>query len=361
MWLFGREKKQREESSALPFVRPDYLANSIKMNSITYASALTYASPLGAGTRAKRSGAVASPWACLNHHISSTRFEVPKIDAFRRDVKVRVDRIARTLGPMTRTDSNGQLSAILVNDVPPTARRRSVRSCIREFSDASRRRLVHTIRNMDDMPVFLTLTYPNDFPMDGKIVKKHLNLFLTWLRKRGVSGIWFMEFQRRGAPHFHMLLSEAIDFPIIARRWYEIVGSGDMKHFAAGTRIEYMREVAAGVRYAEKYAIKSEQKLVPEGFESVGRFWGRFGFKLERLLVNDVVPDTVAVALGRVLRRFVVASRRRFTSGSSFSLSGRTVFTVYGGTSVVNRYLEWLNVDFPPVGGARGGAVPLLA
>lgn len=46
----------------------------------------------------------------------------------------------------------------------------------------------------------------------------------------------------------------------------------------AGTRIERLRGGREGaIGYATKYAAKLEQKEVPAGYESVGRFWGACG------------------------------------------------------------------------------------
>ncbi|GAH86880.1 unnamed protein product, partial [marine sediment metagenome] len=54
----------------------------------------------------------------------------------------------------------------------------------------------------------VTLTYPAVFPKNGKVVKKHLNVMLKWLKYRlpAKNYLWFFEWQRRGAPHVHILL-----------------------------------------------------------------------------------------------------------------------------------------------------------
>jgi hypothetical protein len=131
----------------------------------------------------------------------------------------------------------------------------------------------------------VTLTYPAVYPCDGRRVKKHLHAFLIWLKydTRGTGYLWFLEFQKRGAPHIHILL----DFPFpsvrgdaaalrfrVSASWYRIVDSGDRRHLAAGTRVERIRKAEGGARYATKYAFKCEQKQVPEPYQNVGRFWG---------------------------------------------------------------------------------------
>ncbi|GAG94775.1 unnamed protein product, partial [marine sediment metagenome] len=136
-----------------------------------------------------------------------------------------------------------------------------------------------------DLVTLVTLTYPRVYPCDGKAVKKHLNTFLTWIRKRnkGVSYLWFLEFQRRGAPHIHMMLSCGLPrkatekiaaYREIAQRWYTIVDSKDIRHLKAGTRTERIRTQDGARHYAVKYASKMAQKNVPPDFQNVGRFWG---------------------------------------------------------------------------------------
>lgn len=156
---------------------------------------------------------------------------------------------------------------------------------IKEMSDESLRRLAFVANNANcDLLSMITLTYPNEFPVDGRVCKKHLDAMIKSLRRRlgdSLSYLWFLEFQRRGAPHFHILLSVALDqadkvkaWSWLSYRWYVIVGSGDDLHLAAGTRWENVKQEGGLRRYVVKYAAKTYQKTVPPGFEHVGRFWG---------------------------------------------------------------------------------------
>lgn len=147
------------------------------------------------------------------------------------------------------------------------------------WSEKSRRRLAFYAANTDARFVsMITLTYPAAFPVSGKVCKKHLNSFLVWLRRRGlgVQYLWFFEFQKRGAPHFHILSSVSIASirQDISAAWYRIVGSGDERHLLAGTNAEKLRTADGGKRYALKYAAKMQQKTIPLGFRESGRFWG---------------------------------------------------------------------------------------
>jgi hypothetical protein len=176
----------------------------------------------------------------------------------------------------------------------------STRGEITEFSMESRRRLAIIAANTSvDFLSFLTLTYPKNFPANGRIVKGHFQTFRKALvRKIGPhSYLWFLEFQRRGAPHFHMFVSFGLPAPLCdmirksgrvrksvqvnwnlqrwaCETWADIVGSGDPKHRLAGAAWEVIEHPDGAARYVSKEAYKTFQKVVPKGFQDVGRFWG---------------------------------------------------------------------------------------
>lgn len=165
-----------------------------------------------------------------------------------------------------------------LNYIPPEKIERRAR--IAEFTYKSRKRLAFVAANT---PVtflsMITLTYPGEFPTDGARVKSDFKRFKQWISRafEKPSVLWFLEFQFRGAPHFHMLIDTMIDkdrYEDVSKKWYLIVGSGDSRHLRAGTRVEALRSKEGGKRYAVKYAMKMQQKRVPDGFMSVGRFWG---------------------------------------------------------------------------------------
>jgi hypothetical protein len=156
----------------------------------------------------------------------------------------------------------------------------------------------------------VTLTYPGFFETDGVAVKNHLRRFLQEVQREYIRGhkpnhdypyggsvhgtgqnyqgnkqlhsaFWFLEFQERGAPHFHIFFNWAPSKEWVSKRWYEIVGSEDIRHFHAGTRTEKILAGRAGtISYASKYANKCEQKVVPDGYKNVGRFWGVYGDRI---------------------------------------------------------------------------------
>lgn len=157
----------------------------------------------------------------------------------------------------------------------------ATRTEIKEFSKASRRRLAFVASNTDiEFTSMLTLTYPRLFPSDGKSVKRNLKMFLQALQRKvnALEYLWFLEFQKRGAPHIHLLLQGVcVNRSMqlwVSETWYRLCATGDERHLRAGTRLERIREPDGARHYAVKYAFKMQQKAVPKPYRNVGRFWG---------------------------------------------------------------------------------------
>ncbi len=228
-----------------------------------------------------------------------------------------------------------------------------MRQAVQGFSEDSRRRMLFTFRNVVGLRVLLTLTYPGKqelVPTDGKVVKAHWDAMRRWLVHHGVRGAWCLEFQIRGAVHFHVFLTGEIPMEKVAKAWNRIAGQNDPDHLKAGTRIEALREVHAAGAYAAKYLKKQEQKEVPEGFSDVGRFWGLFGGlsvqpvaevnSQERIdtSTGEVVSGG-AVQAARVMRGLVNA-KRRAAGRPKFKDSGRQGFTGYNCGPAMAEYLD---------------------
>lgn len=189
------------------------------------------------------------------------------------------------------------------------------RGKITGFSVRSSSRMRRYLRSCDARyRVMGTLTYPAQFPTSGRAVKAHLRAFLERCRRyfssagiEGWSVFWFLEFQERGAPHFHFFTTHEIPKDLLADWWFDIVNSGDPNHRLAGTRIEFLKQArGATVAYAAKYAAKAGQKDVPAGFECVGRFWGVAGLvschSLFLLVPFDLIDSTLHRSLEKELR-----------------------------------------------------------
>lgn len=128
-----------------------------------------------------------------------------------------------------------------------------------------------------DFKIMVTLTYPGEMPTCGREVKRHLNVFMTALRRKreNLDYLWWMEFQDRGAVHFHILLTTPyLCMKWVANRWYEIVNSKERNHLNAGTEVKRLKSAKKARHYVVSYMHKAKQKIAPIWFEHMGRWYG---------------------------------------------------------------------------------------
>lgn len=161
-------------------------------------------------------------------------------------------------------------------DTPPP-----IRGEIDNFSDKSRSRLRFVAGNTcADLVSQFCLTYHHQTP-DGRTVKRHLNTFLTWVRKHyhGIHYLWILEFQTRGVPHFHVYLSLPHTttglHQALAEAWHRIAEPDSPEHLLFHLhKKNFTAWNMTSPGYLTKYLEKQNQKLVPAGFTGCGRFWG---------------------------------------------------------------------------------------
>jgi len=192
-----------------------------------------------------------------------------------------------------------------------------MRGKVAEFSSRSRQRMKRMIAatDMSKLPLFAHLTYPAEFSHDSKIYKAHLDNFsLRLLRHHPeASFIWKLEFQKRGAPHFHLFVwgvGDVEEFKLwLSKTWFEVVASGDVKHLAAGTRVERIASRSKAMAYCSGYASKDDQTR-PGDY--VGRYWGACQRKNIpwAKLAHIELTEKQAKVVRRTMRRFTLASLR---------------------------------------------------
>lgn len=266
------------------------------------------------------------------------------------------------------------------------------RGDVLRFSKASRRRLLDKLAQVrrDQVPVFVTLTYPDDFPAYREDYKNHLDLFGQRLRRRwsASSAIWKIEFKVRLsgvnagqlAPHYHLFVfgapwkfgleaekgrhyrlepraipgtdestwltwvssgrvetieatqecletGEGIALPDespggddlkhwMSRVWYDVVSSGDIRHFRAGTRVEKLRSIRGAFKYAAKGYMGKEIEAGDLPLHP-GRFWGVIGRK--DLPLGDLCVKRIPAALAFQIFRWM----RRYRRSQTCSAHGR--------------------------------------
>ncbi|MBV8801900.1 MAG: inovirus-type Gp2 protein, partial [Gammaproteobacteria bacterium] len=166
------------------------------------------------------------------------------------------------------------------------------------FSDDSRRRLMQKMSmwNLNGLSLlFVTLTYPGIYTEDWEVWKRDVDTFIKRLERKyevTVGCLWRIEFQKRGAPHFHMILatnkeckSIVVFRAQIQQMWADIVRDGYLmsggkieqyeqhynKHLKAGTGVEEVKGRKQLMSYVSKYVAKNTNIKAPDNF---GRNWG---------------------------------------------------------------------------------------
>jgi hypothetical protein len=221
------------------------------------------------------------------------------------------------------------------------------RDKVRGFSKTSRRNFLtrlasinrRAFRSFKGRIIFVTLTYPDEYPKDPELCKRHLKAFRKRLQRAfgAFAAFWRMGIQERGAWHFHLLLFVGSSVgPIdelrrfISTSWYEVTAKVSEGHLRAGTRVEAVKKWREATSYVERYMAKPEE--FPQGLQT-GRIWGIWN---ENLL--PVRWETVQVSLRDALkiRRIYRKLAKRKGSGSLHRI------TVFVRHEDVVRLLEFL-------------------
>jgi hypothetical protein len=176
---------------------------------------------------------------------------------------------------------------------------------------------------------FATLTYPKLWPESAKAWKRHLDSFLKRVGRKfpEIAGFWKLEFQKRGAPHFHLMMFGAprqdeeprafYDLrEWVAQNWFEVVGSGQDSHRYAGTQLDEVYSSQGAIAYTAKYMAKDQ---LPEAVRDThnGRWWGAFN----RAKLPSVKPRELP--LEKHEAQFLLRTVRRYVSRLKQDKNGR--------------------------------------
>lgn len=167
--------------------------------------------------------------------------------------------------------------------IPPSNRQK--RGLVTNFSDASRRRLIDLTARLDvenTQPKFLTLTFAGiPAPETAKLMFRR---YIKRLRRRypEMSALWRVEMQKRGSPHFHIII---FNMPYVLQAelqslWQDCTGEETSIVFI--TALKNPKQV---MNYVSKYIAKRGDQ---EGFTLldkasyltapipvwIGRHWG---------------------------------------------------------------------------------------
>ena len=254
------------------------------------------------------------------------------------------------------------------------------RGRIATFSRASRRRMMLFLAKVrlaeDNLPLFGTTTYPDLFPEETAKFKRDLQAFLHRLKRRFPEAgiLWRLEFKQRKsgenigklAPHFHWLLwNVPWKFPFksergkwcairleadggatmvlrskegdtvctgsialnggadeithwFTRNWYDVAGTGDVRHYRAGTNVKALPSAHLVFCYVSKYLSKVDREAL---CQYPGRFWGVVNPKNIPLGQRVVLPCTgrQAAQVMRFLRRYMRSVTNRKAQANPWS------------------------------------------
>lgn len=195
------------------------------------------------------------------------------------------------------------------------------RNIVRTFSKKSAFRLARLLATLDWSPerqyIFCTLTYPrhvSPVPRDSKI---HLDNFFRAISKKYpfVSGIWRIEAQRGGHPHYHIIFtgitaslpgkstaSFQCESDSIQRMWRTAIGSSTDTIFD----FTVLRNNVGATMYLTA-GHHTKQSQVFKG--PVGRYWGIHNRKC--LPIVPMITGIAHPSFMRVLRKLWIVQEKK--------------------------------------------------
>ena len=258
------------------------------------------------------------------------------------------------------------------------------RAKITEFSKKARRNLLDMTASFDiakaleiSIIIFITLTYGQEYP-SARQAKRHLDNFKKRIAYHypNASAVWKLEFQKRGAPHFHFIVFNLpfIDKYDLARMWGEVIGEGKKKYWdhkipqmprPPFTRIEALDNPKITFIYMSKYVAKefstedadrailsdadpqgensdAEMSEASEGgfnnvpnltknnfdTEWVGRFWGIMNRKMLPFAELFETESEMDAVVERAFFQFRRLMAKKYKSANHFGIyRGATVYT----------------------------------
>lgn len=212
------------------------------------------------------------------------------------------------------------------------------RGVVSGFSAAARKRMLEMLNKLTfERITFVTLTYPAVWNPDGHEYKKHLRRFRARIeRKFGkVRVLWRLEFQQRGAPHYHLLFFDApwIEKSWLSDAWWGSVGSRDADHREYGTNIRGVASQGENgkiISYVAKYAAKPLDNKAVTDDSWTGRYYGRWN-------IETPAPIELEVSFGGAVQLVTGALSLR-GRGASYVPNQFTRCSVFGGCMGSNQF-----------------------
>jgi hypothetical protein len=241
-----------------------------------------------------------------------------------------------------QVEFQGGLVRVKFRDFEPKEVSRSgMRKPVTAFTSKSRLALLRLVSRLkhDAPALFITLTYRQNM-RDHKAAKRHLDLALRWLtRKLPRSAIlWRMEYQRRGAIHFHLVAFDAYGLPLgeFTSYWQKMTGDDsypDVK-FVQGGRRRLLAYVSKYIAKAEPGLDNATNSEILSETEFIGRYWGVFHrafLPLAERFQMSIIHTGVFFAFRRFVRRYLKGSILSVKFGKRFTSKFPTGFSLFVG------------------------------
>lgn len=210
------------------------------------------------------------------------------------------------------------------------------RATIKDFSSQSRGRLFDLFNKMElrTKVIFITLTYKR-CDTDAETAKQNLFAFIKRLQRRfnktRLSFVWRMEFQERGAVHFHII---CFGLPFIPKEKVQSLWGEVTCQHRPFTRIEMIFSSKKIMNYVGKYVAKVNPPQ-SGGFnlptylaayqqqhgDEIGRVWGVIGKKY--LPMAELVTIELAFNYTKFMQFRYIASHQFPPIWDSISLGFR--------------------------------------
>ena len=208
-------------------------------------------------------------------------------------------------------DRNRELPKIKRDDPPK-------RGKVRGLSRKSRKNLLRVINKLEPSQnyYFLTLTYSAVWVDDPKVWHRHLALLFKRLRANfpKSSGLWRLEFQKRKAPHFHILLHVPNGaknlFKVCQQSW---LNSIDDHSWSAREYAVDLSHVGSEFKNCALYQALYQAKDANDRIDiATGKCWGRYNKRFLPTSCYGCVEITLdeQKQLRRICRKWLQAWRK---------------------------------------------------
>lgn len=236
-------------------------------------------------------------------------------------------------------------------------RPRPRRGIVSDLSRKSQQRAKRYLSSLSDWGSrradFLSLTYHLDRPGLALATKGHRMRFQAFLRRRvpGHGGLWRIEPQKRGVPHYHMVLfypantteSQRLALrQLVLDEWHRIADAFSPAHEAYGSHARPVSSPKQARSYITKYCSKED---TIEGWSYQGRRWALFGKLTKTPRLGAVLDPRLHLTLTRIFRKWAKSVAGDGRTWYRSIREGRRL-ELYIDAAVTRRVLCWLGAEF---------------